>query len=308
MAACNGPEREGTLGGAPAVQEGFATTPDSVRIYYRVVGRGGETVMAPFALFHGTALDRLARGRRVVTYDPRGRGRSDPVPPAKVSLDLLLLDLETVRRAVGAERVALIGWSGAGMETFVYALRHPERVARLVQLAPVAPRLEPYGTAMMEDRRRRTDTVALAALEARRSEYQGRPDAWCRDRTALTRLALLADPAHFPATPDVCGYANEQAPRLDGYFAALFRSIVGYDYRDSLTAVGIPRLIIHGAEDNTPLDGNREWAAGQPSARLVVIEGAGHWPHYEQAERTLGAIETFLRGEWPATAVMVPRN
>ncbi len=108
-----------------SVQEGYAITPDSVRLYYRVADDGEETVPAPFALFHGTALDSLARGRRIVTYDPRGRGRSDSVAPERVSLDLLLGDLETIRRTVGAERVAIIGWSGGGMEMFVYACETP---------------------------------------------------------------------------------------------------------------------------------------------------------------------------------------
>src|SRR5689334_10739764 len=72
-------------GGPPPIVEAFATTPDSVRLYYRVAGTGSETVLAPFALFLGSSLDRLARGRRIVTYDPRGRGRSDSVPDSKVS-------------------------------------------------------------------------------------------------------------------------------------------------------------------------------------------------------------------------------
>ncbi|MGH7693867.1 MAG: alpha/beta fold hydrolase, partial [Gemmatimonadaceae bacterium] len=78
-----------------AIREGYAVTPDSVRLYYRVAGEGEETVLAPFALFHGSAFDSLARGRRIVTYDPRGRGRSDSVPPDRVSFDLLLGDFET---------------------------------------------------------------------------------------------------------------------------------------------------------------------------------------------------------------------
>jgi pimeloyl-ACP methyl ester carboxylesterase len=62
-------------------------TPDGVRLYYRISGTGPETVLAPFALFHESALDPLARrGRQIVAYDPRGRGRSDSVPPEKVSL------------------------------------------------------------------------------------------------------------------------------------------------------------------------------------------------------------------------------
>ena len=44
-----------------------------------------------------------------------------------------------------------------------------------------------------------------------------------------------------------------------------------------MAAVTVPRLVIHGARDNTPLAGNREWVAGQANVRLLVIEGAGHW-------------------------------
>lgn len=64
--------------------------------------------------------------------------------------------------------------------------------------------------------------------------------------------------------------------------------------------------MIHGARDSIPLDGSREWVAGQPNARLLLVNGAGHWPHYEQPATTLGAIERFLAGEWPAGAEAIP--
>jgi pimeloyl-ACP methyl ester carboxylesterase len=86
--------------------------------------------MAPFALFHGVRFDGLAApGFRVVTYDPRGRGRSAPVTPDRVSLSQLHSDFDAVGRAVGVDAVAAIGWSGAGMELFVLTnpplLHHP---------------------------------------------------------------------------------------------------------------------------------------------------------------------------------------
>jgi pimeloyl-ACP methyl ester carboxylesterase len=123
----------------------------------------------------------------------------------------------------------------------------------------------------------------------------------------VSRPALLADPAHAPATPDVCRYPNEYPARLRRHFDGLFRSLAGFDWRDSLAAVTIPRLVIHGARDNTPREGNEEWVAGRPEARLLVIEGAGHWPHYEQRGRTLAAIASFLGGDWPAEARAIPR-
>ena len=286
------------------VAEHYATTPDSVRLYYRVAGDGAETVLAPFALYHESALDSLAVGRRIVTYDPRGRGRSDSVPADKVSLTHLLLDLETVRRAVGADSVALIGWSGGGMEMFVYALRNPGRVTRLVQLAPVAPRFVPYGGEMMRDRQQRTDTAAQAAFRRRvaAGELRNDPAAECRASAVVAQPPLFFDPARMPATPDVCRFRNEHLTPLGAYFGALFQSIDGYNWRDSLSAVTIPRLVIHGARDNIPLAGNEEWIAGQSNARIVVMDSSGHWPHYEQPTATLSAIETFLRGGWPTNA------
>jgi proline iminopeptidase len=295
---------------AVPVTEAFATTPDGVRLYYRVAGAGDEVVIAPFALYHGTALDRLANRRRVVTYDPRGRGKSDAVSPDRVSLDLLLTDLDTVRRAVGAERAALIGWSGAGMEAFVYAMRNPGRVSRLVQLAPVAPRFVPFGGQMMADRRARTDPAAAAALDARKKAgaFANDPAAECRASNAVNQPALLADPATLPRIPDVCVYRNEHGDVIGPYFGGLFRSIDGYDWRDSLATVTIPRLVIHPLQDNIPLAGSREWVRGQPNARLLLIDRSGHFPLYEQPEATLRAIATFLGGKWPAEAKPVPAS
>lgn len=288
--------------------EAYATTPDGIKLYYRSVGDGPETVIAPFALFHGSALDALADGRRVVTYDPRGRGRSDPAPLDTVSLDHLLADFDTVRAAVGAEKVAIIGFSGAGMEMFVYTLRNPDRVEALVQLAPVAARFEPYGMQMMEDRQRRTDAAAQADYRRRvgAGEFEDDPAAQCRAEAAVTMPPIFADTTKAALVPDVCDSPNEHPETVGAYFGKLFESIVGYDWRDELATVPTRRLVVHGAKDNIPLEGNREWVAGQPNARLLVIENAGHMPHYEQPDETISAIDAFLDGSWPEGAVAVP--
>ena len=293
---------------AVPVQENFATTPDGVRLYYRIAGSEGPFVIAPFALYHGSSLDPLAKGRRIVTYDPRGRGRSAAAPLERVSLDYLLTDLDTVRKAVGAERVSIIGWSGAGMETFVYALRNPGRVDRLVQLAPVAPRFNPYGRTMMEDRDARTDNGSRAALQARvdAGEFRDRPAEHCRARAAVSGPPLLFDPGIPLAIPDVCDSANEHPDTIGAYFGALFQSIDGYDWRSKLAEVTIPRLVVHGVRDNIPLTGNEEWVRGQANARLLIVGRSGHFPHYENPAVTLPAIDRFLSGDWPVEAKALP--
>jgi pimeloyl-ACP methyl ester carboxylesterase len=220
-------------------RESFVVTPDSVRLYYRVIGTGDETVVVPLALFHRSSLDGLARNRRLVLYDPRGRGRSDTVPAHKVSLQQNLSDVDAIRTAVGADRIALIGWSGLGMELFVYALRHPDRVSRLVQLAPVAPRWEPYSNLMMADRGRRTDSTARRALENRvtRGEFRDDPAGHCRALAAIHTPATFAEPGSARLAPDVCVHPTEWPERIRAYFGAFLGSIEGFDWRDSLSRV-----------------------------------------------------------------------
>jgi len=169
----------------------------------------------------------------------------------------------------------------------------------------VTARFDPYGGMMMEDRARRTNRAEEAEYKRRvdAGGFADNPAAQCRAEAAITLPPLLADPANRSLIPDVCLFENEHPARISAYCGELFGSIIGYDWRDELGEVDARRLVIHGAQDNMPLEGNREWVAGQANARLMVIENAGHFPHYEQAEETLSAIDAFLDGEWPAGAV-----
>jgi pimeloyl-ACP methyl ester carboxylesterase len=191
----------------------------------------------------------------------------------------------------------------------VYALRHPDRVTRLVQLAPVAPRWVPWSDSLMTDRGRRVDSTALAELRQgeARGDYRDDPVTHCRASAAVYLPPTFGDPADARLAPDVCAYPTEWPRRLGAYFGALLGSIEGFDWRDSLVRVArIPRLVVHGERDNTPLAGNREWVTDQPSARLLVVAGAGHWPHYERPAETIPAIERFLAGGWPDGSTATP--
>ena len=294
--------------GSPPVTEAYAVTPDSVRLWYRVVGDGPRTVIVPNALYHGTRLDTLAAwGWRVVLYDPRGRGRSDSVEAERISLSHNVADVEVIRNAVAVDSAALIGWSGMGMELFVYALRHPHRVTRLVQLAPVGPRWVPWSDSLVSSRQARTDTVAVRRLRdrVRAGEFAGDEARLCRETDRVQRPATFGDTSLVYLAPDACHLANEWPSRLGPYFAVFLPTLGQFDWRADLSRVAVPRLVIHGGRDNTPLAGNQEWVAGQHNARLLVIPEAGHWPQLERPEQTIAAIRVFLDGLWPAGSMAV---
>ena len=291
---------------APA--EGFITVEPGVRVAYRISGSGPETLVTPWPS-GSPGLDRLASGRRVIYYNPRGRLASDPVDPAKVSFENELSDLEAVRRHFGLERMMLLGWSHYGMMTAVYTIRHPERVSRLVQMTPGTPRRTPYLDEGMKTMTARADAAAQARLEDRRKagEFDRNPEAYCREDRRVSLVAFVADPRDAEKLElDSCRFVNEQAERQGAWWGALFGSMGDWDYRREAAALTVPRLVIQGEKDFIPMGGSREWVAGNSNARLFVIPAVGHFPHVEAPETFFPAVETFLRGGWPEGALAIP--
>lgn len=284
-----------------AVQRGHATMEDGTRLHYEIVGEGEEVVVVPMAMYLTDALAPLAQGRRLVFYDPRNRGGSDAAPLETVSLHRQIEDLEDLREALGIRRMALIGWSGLGMEMAVYAFRYPKRVTRLVQVSAVPPT-----SAMMAeigDRRQgRVDQAAVASVDSLGEAGAIDAEEHCRRRRRLTEGANFVDASLAAKVPDPCRFENEWPPNLRPYFGALIGSFGDYDWRDELRALRIPRLVIHGREDGIPVEGGRAWAAGYPTARFLELSPAGHFPFLEQPDAFFAAVDRFLDGEWPEEA------
>lgn len=287
---------------------GFVTTDDGARLYYVESGAGPDVLVAPVAFYlEPHLLEPLSKTRRVVLYDPRNRGRSDRADLSTISLDRQIEDLEDLREGLGIESMALLGWSGLGMEMAVYALRYPHRVTRLIQMAAVPP----AASIMRESgdaRADREDRAALDALDGRadRGEFDETPEVYCRLRNALTDPTNFVDTELAALVPDTCVHENEWPVNLWPYFGALLPSFGDYDWRQDLHDLEIPRLVIHGREDGIPLAGARAWVAGYPEARLLEVSPAGHFPHIEQQEVVLAAINEFLDGAWPEGAVALP--
>jgi class 3 adenylate cyclase/pimeloyl-ACP methyl ester carboxylesterase len=117
----------------------YATTGDGVRIAYGRAGNGLPLVRVPNAPFSYVQLewrqsdffDRLCRSRMVVTFDPRGTGMSDR-HVEDYSLEARILDIEAVVDSLDLESFTLHGIFDSGPLVIAYAVRHPEKVRRLI--------------------------------------------------------------------------------------------------------------------------------------------------------------------------------
>jgi pimeloyl-ACP methyl ester carboxylesterase len=299
----------------PTAREGSLTTDDGARLFYHVVGSGEPVVIVPGGLFLERDFARLGRGRTVVFYDMRGRGRSAPVADSThVTIQHEVRDLEAVRRHIGAERVALVGWSYLGMLVMRYAAEYPGRVTRIVQLGPLARdfRTQFPDSLVAHDSAPVPDPAEVAELARRRAEGLATrdPRADCEADYRVQRVTLVGDSRLAERVPDLCAMPNEWPSALARHFPLLFGSIV----RDTGPAweryarLDIPVLTIHGTQDrNAPYGGGREWAAHLPDARLLTVRDAAHMLWLDAPGTVFPAIERFLRGAWPDAAARVPR-
>jgi len=120
-------------GSAPAeigkVDEGFVNADDGVKLHYRKVGGGPVTLIVPLDSNLSEHFYQFANIATVITYDHRAR-----------TIEQDVNDLETIRRELKVEKFVPVGVSGLGNLVARYALDHPDRVTRVVQIAPDSPR------------------------------------------------------------------------------------------------------------------------------------------------------------------------
>ena len=298
---------------APAIDEGYVRTPDGVRLFYRRVGSGAPTVIAPGDLFLFNDFRQLAKGRTIVFYDMRNRGRSDAVSDSTaITIGKDVEDLETIRRHFGVERVQLVGYSYLGMMVIMYTMAHPERVDRVVQLGPVPRQWDTPYPAHLTHRGPVPGVDSAQARRVRELAQNGfsasHPKEYCELLWSVSRFGLVGDPERVDRLGESrCDMPNEWpinfARHLRHHFTSVRETRVA---ADEVARVAVPVLIVHGTQDrNAPYGGGRQWALELPNARLLTINAGAHQVWVDAPEVVLPAVDTFLRGGWPAGAQRV---
>jgi pimeloyl-ACP methyl ester carboxylesterase len=293
---------------------GYVAGPDGVRLYYERIGTGGTTLIVPGRLFLARDLVPLARRHTLILYDMRNRGRSSRVEDGSLlTIGKDVEDLEAIRRHFGVERFVPLGYSYLGFMVVLYAMEHPERVERLVQLGPVPRKFgtEYPASLIHRDSAPAVDPVAAARLDSLgRTEWaRAHPREYCEESRRVLAVRLVGRRDRAAGLMDPCEMENEWPVNLERHFEHHFGAVQKLDVpREAVARVRAPTLIVHGTWDrNAPYAAGREWAMTLPGARLLTVEGAGHQVALDAPEIVLGAIEEFLAGRWPRAAERVTR-
>src|SRR5215210_7799050 len=242
-----------------------------VHIAYQVFGEGElDLVLVPGFITHVEmawehepfvrALEGLASFARVINFDRRGSGLSDPVPEAP-TLEQRMGDVSAVMDAAGSERAALLGVSEGVPMSIVYAATYPERVQALVccggMARSTADRDYPWG-------------VPLEAL--RQSGREFLLPYWGTGATVEVAAPSQAD------NPDTRAFFAriERATTSPGMLSQLVEMFLEIDVRDVVPSVHTPALVLHRRHD-----------------RLVNVRH-GLW--YQNPQMAAGEIQEFLTG------------
>lgn len=288
--------------------EGWVSIDDGTRLFYSTIGNGPQVVLVLAGFYFEQEFERLTPGRTFVLLHQRGRGRSESPEGSAMGIYQEAADLETVRRALGIDTWSLIGWSYTGLVNAVHAIEHPEAVERMVHLCSLGPDQASYMDGMAEIRAKglqRSDPDDLLRLNEMGTQglQDTDPVAYARQFMRVVVGSQMADRSALERVSyDSCVWPNEwRRPGREEWA----RSFETWDERERLGSIRAPMLVVHCTEDLIPYKAQRDMAAMVPDARLLTIDGSGHWPWLERPDAFFPAIDTFLAGEWPAGAQVV---
>jgi pimeloyl-ACP methyl ester carboxylesterase/DNA-binding winged helix-turn-helix (wHTH) protein len=284
----------------PKVKTQYATSTGDINIAYQVVGEGPlDLVFVMGWVSHLEAfwqepsfarfLMRLASFSRLILFDKRGTGLSDPVPLSDLpTLEQRMTDVQAVMDAAGSKRAALLGISEGGPLCSLFAAAHPERTLALVMIGTYATRQwsEDYPWAPTKEER------AIFLEEVKKN--------WGGPVGIKERAPAVADDPQFRQWWS----AYLRLGASPGAALALTQMNAEIDVRNVLPLVGVPTLVIHRSDDAClPVEGGRFVASRIPGAKYVELEGADHLPFVGDQDAILNEVEEFLKGVQPEVRV-----
>jgi proline iminopeptidase len=271
---------------------------DGTQLAYHVDGAGAPLICLPGGPMRASAylgdLGGLARHRRLILLDLRGTGDSAiPADPSSYRCDRLVDDVLALQDHLGLASADVLGHSAGANIAVQYALRHPNRVGRLVLVTPSG-----RSVGLEPDPAMRREIVSLrqgepwfkdaAAAFERVAAGGGAEEDWAAVAPFSYGRWDAAARAHDAAGEE---HTNEEA-------AVAFAADGAFDpdaTRSGLADLRTPVLVIGGSLDlQRPPAVTAEFAALFANSRLVVQPGAGHFPWLDDPGQFVSAVTEFL--------------
>lgn len=273
-------------------ETGYATAGDA-RIAFQVLGAGPiDLVSTPgsFVSFDVASDDpmvelfyrRLASFTRLIRFDRRGMGASDPVPlDALPHLEAYAEEALAVMDAVGSDQAAIMAAYDAGPMAMLLAATQPERVSALVLLNTTARALAAEDYEIGLDRDASIEMIEQVA------------ETWGSESQVALFVPSRAEDPQF-----VSWFAKGQRMTISRAQAgAYLRAMMDVDVRSVLPSIQVPTLVVHREQLPVIPLAQAEYVASRiPNGNLLVVPGADAPFNWDHPDSVLDAIEEFIGG------------
>jgi pimeloyl-ACP methyl ester carboxylesterase/predicted glycosyltransferase len=299
------PTREQTRARYPA-EEGYVER-DGVRIFWESYGDGPAT----FLLFPTSPISQsrlwkgqipyLARHYRVLTFDPRGNGRSDrPADAAAYGSWEYVEDGRAVLEAAGTERAILTGLCDGGGWALMLASTSPETALGVAAIAPYVPYLTPghpnYARYPFADPLDTDEGWAKWNIHYWRRDFRGFLEFFFSQQLPETHSTKQIEDCvqwGLGTDPETLALADDEAP-LPWESAEEARAVC--------ECVSCPVLVVHGDLDQCQPRERAEAIAALTGGTLVRLESAGHLPTARHPVKVNGLLRDFAESVAPSAS------
>ena len=270
---------------------------DGVSVHWESYGSGQPAILfvPPWSIVHSRCWKQqiadFARRNQVLTFDPRGNGRSSrPKDPAAYSEDAFAGDTLAVMDAAGVKEAFVVALSLGAQRALIVAGDHPERVRGLVLVGPLLD----VGLQPSEERKASggfTDDLGIDEGWARYNAH-----SWRRDFRGFAEFffsQVFPEPHSTKQSEDGVAWALETD--AETLITAEVAELSEARVRRLCAAVRCPVLVVHGDQDAIVPHAVGARAAELCRGELLTFQGSGHCPQARDPVRFNLALRAFVR-------------
>lgn len=271
-------------------------------LYHKTIGEGDPIMVLHGGpgLFHDYLLphyEELAReGYQLIFYDQRGSGKSAfPKDTSTLRKDVFVEDLEGMRKAMGLEKMTILGHDWGALLGMYYASKYPEKVNKMILSNPTPVTNEMYNKAYSNKLNKRSDSLNKQIVAIMNTEkFKNRDPEVFKKAFLLREKTNIANPDNLESAFSNLEFTKETAEHYMLVGDIMDKHFWDYDLRDSLKNITAPVLIIHGDIDNIPFEATQQISENLPDNTVRVLKKAGHYPHAEVPKEFSDAVDHFL--------------
>lgn len=268
-------------------------------IYYQTFGGGSDTLLIinggpgmSSEGFVGLAKE-LGKDAFCIIYDQRGTGKSkiSAINNQTITMDLMVEDIESLRKGLGIQEWAVFGQSFGGMLGSYYTTKHPDKVKGLILSSSGGIDLEAFDDLDVLDKLTNTQRQQLDYWSQKISNGDTSFHAQLERAKNLAPAYLYHDRKN---DIEVIGLRLTQGNMDVNGIVHRNMQAINFDCKPGLRKFRKPVLILHGTEDIIPVEIAKKTHEIIPNSELVLMEECAHYGWLEQPEVYFGAIRNFI--------------